>query len=139
MTPKQCLEDQGQEALIGARKCGLLLQEAAILLDAAVPAASFHAERLPQTAIGDAGRNRASVEALVADRDAGLLLAAAPHGRRERGIDAKQAKANQRCGDERINDRLHTVVDITLHVDSFRQLRAHADFALNQIRVSQRG
>jgi hypothetical protein len=26
-----------------------------------------------------------------------------------------------------------------LHVDSFRQLRAHTDFALNQVRVSQRG
>jgi hypothetical protein len=139
VTPKQCLEDQGQEALIGARKCGLLLQEAAILLDAAVPAASFHAERLPQTAIGDAGRNRASVEALIADRDACLLLATAPHGSRDRGLDAKHAKANQSCGDERINDQLHAVGDITLHIDSFRQLRATADFALNQIRVSQWG
>jgi hypothetical protein len=108
-------------------------------LEAGVPTASFHAERLSQPAIGDAGRYRASVEALVADRNAGLLLATAAHGGRERGADVQQAEANQYGDEERINERLHTVIDTTLCVDSFRQLRAHADFALNQIRVPKWG
>jgi len=125
--------------LIGAGKCGLLFQEAAILLDAAVPAASFHAERLPQSAIGDADRNRASVGALVAKCNAGLLLAAASHGGRENDFDGEQTDANQSCGDKRINDRLHAIINITLQVDSFRQLRAQAEFALNQIRGFQGG
>jgi hypothetical protein len=118
---QSCLEGAAHEALIGAGKCGLLLQKTAILLDTAVPAASFHAERLPQTAIGDAGRYRASVDALVANRNAGLLLAAASHRGRDRDLDAEQAETNQEGNEKRINRHLHVPIDITLHVGSFQQ------------------
>jgi hypothetical protein len=94
---------------------------------------------LPLTAIGDAGRYRVSVRTLVASRNAGFLLSAAAHGRGESRPGTKQPKANQGRGNQRIKGQPHVVTNITLLVDSIRQLRSERDFALNQIRVSERG
>jgi hypothetical protein len=136
-------QDKGRQALIGAKNCGLLLQQAAIFLKAVVPAARLHAERLPQTAIGDAGRDRAAIRALVASRNTGLLLAVASHGGRDRSHTAKQAKGNgkrkQSRGNERISKLCHAATNTTPCIDSFRQMRIQTIFALNQIRISQWG
>jgi hypothetical protein len=134
---------EGRQALIGAENCGLLLQEPAIFLKAVVPAARLHAERLPQTAIGDAGRDRAAIRALVASRNTGLLLAVAPHGGGNRTLSAKQAKdkgkRKQSRGNERISARCHAATNTTPCIDSFRQMRIQTNFALNQIQISQWG
>ena len=102
-----------------AGKRGLLFQETAILLEAGVPATRLHAERLPCPTIGNAGRYRASIEALVAGCNAGLLLAAAPHGGRECGFGTEQGEADQDRYNERIIECLHGATTTTAFVDSF--------------------
>ena len=133
-------QDGHDEALRQAREGRLLLQQAAVFLHSAVPAAGFHAERLPQTAIGDAGRYRAAVGAPVAGRNAGFLLAAAPHGGRDcRRLHTEQAQANQHRGNKRIGGTFHASIDIILSIECFQQINAQDDLALNQTRVPQRG
>ena len=61
----------------------LLLQKAAVLLSAAVPATRPHAVRLPRAAVCDADRQKRPIGVLAAICNAGRLLATAAHGGRE--------------------------------------------------------
>lgn len=74
---------------IGWPHSQLLLQKTAIFLRSADPATGLHAVRVSRAAICDAGRDRRSVRVFGAGRDAGFLLAAATHRRRNGGAGAE--------------------------------------------------
>ena len=79
---------------------GLLLQQTAIFLYAAVPAARSHAHRLAGAAIRHTNRDVRAVEILFAGRDACGLLAAASHGNRECVLAAKQNEYGKHASED---------------------------------------
>src|SRR5262245_52852789 len=75
----------------------LLLQKAAVLLSAAVPATRPHTVRLPRTAVCDADRQKRPIGVLAAIFNAARLLATAAHGGREDRRGRYRAKQDRGC------------------------------------------
>ena len=83
-----------------SRTCPLLLQKAAVLLSATVPATRSHAVRLPRAAVGHADRQKRAIGVLPAICNAGGLLTDAAHGHRDRGLGPEQDKQGRSYADK---------------------------------------